>query len=201
MAVLAGIHVGKAALPEVGGRAAVLGQGLALQSLPLAAGPGGVFPLGFTGQLMAQPAGVGLGIGMGDLDHRVVVQALDAAVGTVGVAPVGALDKVPPTALLDRPFRCLEDHAGPLLLGLGDVAGRLDKGGKLGVGDLGPVHPEGLDLGGPAGLFLGVAMFIAGDKFPAGNEDHAGVALLTPALGQAGVGLAQLGFGEACRAG
>src|SRR5690625_3525945 len=150
---------------------------------------------------MAQPASIGLGIGMGDLDHRVVVQALDAAVRTVGVAPAGALDTMPPAAFLDRPLRCPEDHAGSLPLGLGAVAGRLDTGGKLAVGSLGPVHPVRLVPGGADGLLLRVAVFIAGDEFTAGNEDHAGVALLAPALGQAGVGLAQLGFGEASRAG
>src|SRR5690606_8947271 len=67
-------------------------------------------------------------------------------------------------------------------LGEGDVAGRLDEGGELGVGHLGLVNPEGADDRTVGGFFLGeILRAVGGLEFAvvahrigaAGQADHA----------------------------
>ena len=58
----------------------------------------GKFPLGLGRQLLAGPFGIGLGVLVGDLHHRMVVEPADMAALAVGPAPVGAEGEIPPLA-------------------------------------------------------------------------------------------------------
>lgn len=57
---------------------------------------GGALPFGFGGEAFSGPFGVGLGVFPCDADDGVVVFVLDVGIGSEGVFPVGAFDKLPP---------------------------------------------------------------------------------------------------------
>ena len=58
----------------------------------------GELPFGLGRQLLAGPCGVGLGIAVGDLHHRMIVEPADVAALAVGPPPVGAEGEAPPLA-------------------------------------------------------------------------------------------------------
>ena len=156
------------------------------------------FPFGFGRQALAGPLRVGLHVLVGEADHGVVHSLLNGGFRAFGLTPVGPSGEVPPrqigAAALERV------HAGDLLekqraafehfwrrlreltrvevlLGVGDIFGRVNESLELRVGDFRDIHPEAFDHDGVARRFLGVlfiGLIAAHCKFSALNPDHAG---------------------------
>src|ERR1700730_14814476 len=59
---------------------------------------GGEFPFRFGRKILAGPARKGERVGIGDVHDRMIVERVDVALGTVWMAPVGALHELPPLA-------------------------------------------------------------------------------------------------------
>src|SRR5215207_10522796 len=95
------VLVGELALPGVGHPAA---PGVELipprVGGPVQAAPAGQLPFGLGRQVLAGPGGVGLDVGPGDVDHRVVGLAPDRAGRPLGVAPVGPGHIGPPVVVV-----------------------------------------------------------------------------------------------------
>ncbi|GJE45161.1 hypothetical protein AEGHOMDF_4355 [Methylobacterium soli] len=153
---------------------------------------GGVFPLGLRRHRLAGPGRVGLGIRVGDVDHRVLVQARDGGAWAIGPAPVHAELEAPPrapVAQVDRTPRWLEHQGARLqhvrqrariilrirpLLRDGHVAGRPHEGPELRIGDRGGVDPEPVDADPMDRRLLRVMPVRAHAERAARQEDHVG---------------------------
>ncbi len=134
----------------------------------------GSLPLGLGREHEAGPRRVRLGVLGGHLHHRVRAPVVHVAPWTLGVTPAGARRPGPPLTevpQIDRAGRRGEDHrAGHEVLDRGTgkvrgvqrafrhglVAGRLDEGRELGVGDRGPSQPEPADFDVARRSLLGV---------------------------------------------
>ena len=168
------VAVGEAPLPGVGHQAAIHPR-LVPPRIPRGgAGPRGVFELGFGGQSPARPGGVGAGVRVGHLHHRVVLLAGDIAARAEGGTPVGArrpVPPLPPIVQIDGAGAAGEDQrAGQQVLGRdagvqrrvqwplgdGDVAGVGDESGELRIGHRVAFDGERPDGGGVDRRFLGI---------------------------------------------
>jgi len=155
------------------------------------AAAGGELPLGFGGQRLAGPRGVGGSVLERDMHHRLAVAAFDAARRTFRVAPVrvgqigpAAVDvvHVHATGGHEERRRTGREQGGigagivgriERALGDGAVAGGVDEGGELGVGDRVFVHPEAADRHPMDRRFLWVRLLGAHAERAARNPAHA----------------------------
>src|SRR5271170_1648144 len=78
-------------------------------------------PLGLSGKTLVRPLGVGLGVGIRDLDDRIVASADDRAARAGGMPPAGALHIAPPLKVIVERNRtrrgCEDDAARDQILG------------------------------------------------------------------------------------
>src|SRR6202008_390535 len=97
VAIGASIFVRELALPGVG-HVALLRRELTAPGVFGAFEPaaGGELPLCLARQLLAGPPGVGLGIAVGDVHHRMLLEAGKRAARTVGAPPEGPESELPP---------------------------------------------------------------------------------------------------------
>ena len=191
-AVGAEVLARKLALPGVG-HVRAAGRELVAPGIVDAVEPAarGEFPFRFGRQLLAGPCGVGERVGERDMHDRMVVAAVDVALGAVGMPPVGALQKGPPfapVAQVDRPRRGREhQRAGVehvrqcagIIFRLGrdlrrrDVAGRAHERLELPVGDRRAIDPECIHRDAMnRGLFR-IVLVGAHAERAAGDADHA----------------------------
>ena len=149
-AVLGEVLPGELALPGIGHVVAIgdervtPGEFLALQPAARCA-----VPLALGGQRLAGPCSIGFGILIGDVNCRMVLDALERAVRPVGVAPVGPDHEGPPVGIIGQIDRMAGrgEHHGAGLQHLGQDAGivlrvRCD----LGEGDIARGIHEALEL-------------------------------------------------------
>ncbi len=157
-------------------------------------------PLGLGRQAFAGPFGIGDGVVPGNLYDGVVVPAVDGAARSFRVAPVGPGLPLPPLMHVVQRHRMvrrrenegtgfglevgrfrragwellLEILPVQRLLGRGAVAGGLDEGAELGVGDVGLVHPEAVHPDAVGGTLdaRNVGVVAAHHEFAAGNPAH-----------------------------
>src|SRR3954447_14894185 len=159
VAVAGEVFVRKRALPGIRHMAAAGREFLAPCKLgPIEAAACGVFPLGFRRQFLARPGGIGFGVCIRNVHHRVIVETLVRSAPTVRTPPICTELKAPPlrpVPEVDRVrWRCEDQRArfqhvrqGAWIvlrvrryLGDGDIAGGLDKLAELTVS-----HRIGID--------------------------------------------------------
>src|SRR5262245_248126 len=120
-------------------------------------------PFRFARQRLAGPIGVSLGIAIGDMHHRMIVEPADRALRSVRVPPVGAEGVAPPigdVAQIDRLARLREHQRARAehlwqrpriilrvgcLLGKCHMAGLCHESAELPIGYWRAVHPEAID--------------------------------------------------------
>ncbi len=111
IAVIGVALIGKHALPGIGHelpfRIEIITPG---EFAVVIATLGGELPFGLGRQDLPGPPGVGLGIGVSDMDHRMIVQAGQVAAGTIGMTPVGAENIMPPVVDITHIHRTVGFH-------------------------------------------------------------------------------------------
>src|SRR5258708_2320361 len=118
------------------------------------------FPLSLGRQFLPGPFGIGFGVPISDVHHRMVIEPADVAARAVWPAPVGAEFVLPPLSPVTQVHsllgRCEDKRASlehvrqrtRIILrfgcnfGKGDVAGRIDELAELAIGNGYAVHPE-----------------------------------------------------------
>jgi hypothetical protein len=159
-------------------------------SRPLEPATGGVLPFGLRRQRLPRPGRVRLGVLVCDVDNRVVLAAVDRALGSVGVPPAGARRPRPPLVempQIDGPRRHREhERPGHQVLSrcsrkvgrverpFGDrhVAGVVDEVGELPVLHLKAIDPEAVNRDGARGSLLRVVRVRAHPARPGGDPGH-----------------------------
>jgi len=148
-----GILGGKDTLPDVHAMFALRLEIVAPRvALLVKTAAGGVFPFGLGGEAFSGPGAVGDGVVPRHVDDWMVAAVFEVGAGPLGAAPGSAIDAAPPLAA-DDPHalgavlaggrEVAEKDEGPAkALGFGAVAGGVDEGVELVVGDGGGVHPE-----------------------------------------------------------
>src|SRR5215469_10930497 len=191
VAIVTAVFVRELALPGVGHmaplRRELIAPGVFGAIEPAARGE---LPLRLARQFLAGPGGVGLGVAVCNVHHRMVLEACERAAGTVGTPPESAESEPPPltpVVEIDRPprrgehqrtsFQHVRQCAGVVLrvwgyLGESDVAGRLDEATKLAVGHRCAVHPEAIHAHAMPGPLLGVVSIRAHQESSARDPDH-----------------------------
>ena len=152
------------------------------------------FPFGLGRQLLADPRGVSQRVRKCHMHDRMIVEPVDVALRTVGVAPVRAFQERPPlapVAEIDLARRRREyerartDHvrqrAGIIFrvrgnLGKGDVAVCLDEFLELPIRHRRRVHQERVDGHAVDRRFLGIVFVRAHAEGAAGDPDHVRIA-------------------------
>ena len=141
---------------------------------PVEASARGELPFGLRGEALARPGRVCLGVLVGDVHHRMIVEPLYRGAWSVGLSPVRAEPEIPPLRPVgqrNRVGRWAKDQRARLqhvrqgssiVLGLGcdlgerDVARRLDEMPELTVLHRRAFDPERIDGDAVHGRFLGI---------------------------------------------
>ena len=190
-AVLVMVLARKFALPGVG-HVLAAGRELVAPGVVGAVEPAArrEFPFGFGRQLLAGPARVSERVGERHVHDRMIVEALEVALGSVRMAPIGALGERPPlaeVAQIDRVLRRREhqrarvDHVrqdAGIVLRVGrnlrdrDVTRRVDEFLELPVRHRMAIDPEAVDRDAMNRRFLRIVLVRAHAERAAGNEQH-----------------------------